>query len=811
MKKLLYIFFLLITSTIVSQDVSSLMQKAAQNNPVQELEKMSDQELLSYWEQAQEQGYTLNQLKTLARAQGASESDLAKFEKRINGLSGSTKSVAPVTIEDSLSSIFGITKDSEDEFDSDLEGESYTLPIFGMDFFKSKPDSSSPNSSPQLNIATPSTYQLGPGDEISISIWGGAENEYNTIINTNGFIKLERIPPIYLSGYSIFSAKKRIGNALSKIYAGINSTSESYQKVYFDIALKNTRSIVLNIVGNVMTPGTYTLSSMTSPLNALYAAGGPNENGSFRNVKILRNGKTFKTIDLYDYFAKGVYPTLSLRDQDVILVPSYSKRVFINGEFKQEGIFELKEKETLEDLLVFSGGFSSFAYKNKLFVESISGVFKQIKTFDKTDFDKSFLNDGDVITANPVSDKFLNKVSIEGAVYLPGDYQIESVKTIKGLISAASGLKENAQNSRAFLIRKKNGIMQEMISIDLNNVLNKEKDISLSNGDKLIISNKEDLKEESSVFIKGEVNEPGKYPFYQGMTVADLVLSASGFKNSANSKQIDLYKLTYDPTGKSPIELKQASLNIDFSVNNETNNLTLDNDDMVIVRSKEGFKQKKDYVTLSGLVKRPGEYGVIDDSYSLYDLLADAGGLLPNASLNGLKIRRLNSFKEESEEIFNSLDSLNIEKAEIKEFIEFGVDAKKLFETKGEDPRYNVILKNEDEISVAKIENTIEITGQVQQPTVINYEKGLTVGQAIINAGGVNDLAKKGGAFVVYQNGRVKSNRKYFLIFNSMPKLEPGCKIIVPRKVENPNKTSLGEIIGLTSTLASLAILIRSL
>ena len=811
MKKLLYIFFLLISSTIVSQGVSSLMQKAAQNNPVQELEKMSDQELLSYWEQAQEQGYTLNQLKTLARAQGASESDLAKFEKRINGLSGSTKSVAPVTIEDSLSSIFGITKDSEDEFDSDLEGESYTLPIFGMDFFKSKPDSSSPNSSPQLNIATPSTYQLGPGDEISISIWGGAENEYNTIINTNGFIKLERIPPIYLSGYSIFSAKKRIGNALSKIYAGINSTSESYQKVYFDIALKNTRSIVLNIVGNVMTPGTYTLSSMTSPLNALYAAGGPNENGSFRNVKILRNGKTFKTIDLYDYFAKGVYPTLSLRDQDVILVPSYSKRVFINGEFKQEGIFELKEKETLEDLLVFSGGFSSFAYKNKLFVESISGVFKQIKTFDKTDFDKSFLNDGDVITANPVSDKFLNKVSIEGAVYLPGDYQIESVKTIKGLISAASGLKENAQNSRAFLIRKKNGIMQEMISIDLNNVLNKEKDISLSNGDKLIISNKEDLKEESSVFIKGEVNEPGKYPFYQGMTVADLVLSASGFKNSANSKQIDLYKLTYDPTGKSPIELKQASLNIDFSVNNETNNLTLDNDDMVIVRSKEGFKQKKDYVTLSGLVKRPGEYGVIDDSYSLYDLLADAGGLLPNASLNGLKIKRLNTLKEESEEIFNSLDSLNIEKAEIKEFIEFGVDAKKLFETKGEDPRYNVILKNEDEISVAKIENTIEITGEVQQPTVINYKKGLTVGQAIVNAGGVNDLAKKGGAFVVYQNGRVKSNRKYFLIFNSMPKLEPGCKIIVPRKVENPNKTSLGEIIGLTSTLASLAILIRSL
>ena len=813
MKKILLIVSLLITNSFYGQDVTALINKAANENTVSSLEQMSDDELLAYWNKAKEEGYSLNQLKTLARAQGVSESDISKFEKRIKSLKDIDKEPEVSSTEETLSSIFGINAtDKLDDMDDTNESNLYSLPIFGMEFFKSNPNSSAKNSSPQLNIATPSTYQLGPGDEISISLWGGAENEYNATINTNGSIKLDRIPPIYLSGYTIFSAKKRIGNALSKIYSGINSSSESYQKVYFDIALMNTRSIVLNIVGSVKTPGTYTLSSMASPLNALYAAGGPNENGSFRNIEILRNGKTFKKIDLYDYFANGVYPTLSLRDQDVIMVPSYSKRVFINGEFKQEGIFELKEKETLEDLMIFSGGFSSFAYKNKLFVESISGVYKQIETYNKENFKKSILKDGDIVSAKSVSDKYLNRVSIEGAVYLPGDYQIENVKTIKGLISAASGLKENAQNSRASLIRKKNGIMQEMVSIDLNNILNNGKDLNLSVDDKLIISNKEDLKEDQTVFIKGEVNKPGKYPFYQGMTVADLVLNASGFKNNANSKQIDIYRLTFDTSGQSPITLKQASLSKDFSVNNETNNTILNDDDMVIIRSKEGYKKKKDYVTLSGLVKRPGEYGIINDSYSLYDLLNDAGGLLPNASFNGLKIKRINTYKSVAEEVLNlqNTDSLNIGKNELKDFIEFGVNLEKLFETNGKDPRYNVVLKNEDKIFVAKIENTIEISGEVQQPTVINYSKGIRGLDAISRAGGVTDLAKKRNAFVIYQNGNVASF-KYFIFFTSSPRLEPGCKIVVPKRIANPNKTSIAEIIGLTSTLATLAVLIQSL
>ncbi|MDC0388883.1 SLBB domain-containing protein [Flavobacteriaceae bacterium] len=808
MKKILLIVSLLITNSFYGQDVTPLINKAANENTVSSLEQMSDDELLAYWNNAKEEGYSLNQLKTLARAQGVSESDISKFEKRIKSLKDKEPEVS--STEEKLSSIFGINAtDKLDDMDDTNESNLYSLPIFGMEFFKSNPNSSAKNSSPQLNIATPSTYQLGPGDEISISLWGGAENEYNATINTNGSIKLDRIPPIYLSGYTIFSAKKRIGNALSKIYSGINSSSESYQKVYFDIALMNTRSIVLNIVGSVKTPGTYTLSSMASPLNALYAAGGPNENGSFRNIEILRNGKTFKKIDLYDYFAKGVYPTLSLRDQDVIMVPSYSKRVFVNGEFKEGGIFELKEKETLEDLMVFSGGFSSFAYKNKLYVESISGVYKKIETFDKEDFKSSLLKDGDIISAKSVSDKYLNRVSIEGAVYLPGQYSLENNSTLSELLVNSQGLKDDAQRTRAILFRFFEGEENKIVSVDLNKVISGENDIDLKANDRIKIFSKKLLKEEAFVEIQGEVNSPKKINFFEGMTVSDLLLLADGLKNDGDSYSINIFRKTLDKSGEVPIKSIETSLNSEFSSENLNNNVVLEADDLVVVRSILG-KVESEFVTITGLVKTPGVYAILNNKYSLFDLLNDSGGILKDGALNGVKIKRINKSKREIEEAFNESDSLGVEITKVEDYIEFGVDIAQLYKTDGEDLRFNVILKGGDVIEVPKLDNTIEIIGEVQQPTVINYKKGIRGLDAINRAGGVTDVAKKSSAFVVYQNGNVASF-KNFLFFTSSPRLEPGCKIVVPKRIANPNKTSIAEIIGLTSTLATLAVLIQSL
>ena len=791
----------------MGQNLNSAVQKASSQNPVKKLELMSDSELLAYWERAQAQGYSLNQLKTLARAQGVSEGDISKFEKRIKTLNQTqTNDDSFSETETNLSSIFGITEDETDD-SLVLEEEKYSLPIFGMTFFDSKPPSS--NTSPQLNIATPSYYQLGPGDEITINVWGASENQYKAVISNQGSIKLDRIAPIYLSGYSISSAKKRIGNALSKIYSGIKSSEESYQKVFFDVSLSQSRSIVLNIVGGVQNPGTYTLPSMVSPLNALYAAGGPNENGSFRDIKILRNGKTYKTIDLYDYFIKGIYPTLSLRDQDVILVPSYSKRVFVDGEFKETGIFEMKDKETISDLLIYTGGFNSFAYKNKVFIESVLGINKSMTALSSDSFSSKIVQDGDIIKAKPVGDKFLNKVTIEGAIYLPGSYSLGNNSTFKELITNAQGLKDDALLNKALIYRFFEGKENEILSVDLESVLSEKKKITLKPNDRVVIFSKSLLKEESFVEIRGEVNNPQMFNFYDGITLVDLILLSDGIKEDGDSYSIDVFRKTYDKTGKAPYRSLSLELSPDLNYENSEQNFLLEKNDLVVIRLKEGVV-KREFITINGLVKNPGVYAILNNKYSLYDLLNDAGGILKDGAIAGVKIKRINQAKSEIEEIVSTTDSLGTEISEIEDFIEFGVDIAQLYKTKGFDLKYNVILKGGDVVEVPKVDNTIEVIGEVQRPTVINFRKGMGAVAAIDQAGGVTDLAKKSGSFVVYQNGNVSSFKR-FLFFSFPPKLEPGCKVIVPKKVANPNKTSLSEIIGLTSTLATLAVLVNSL
>ena len=807
----------MITLTMSGQDFKGALNSSSTNNPAKELSKMSDKELLSYWTQAKEQGYTLNQLKTLARAQGATESDISQFEKRIKGLKAFSEQDedSRKKVENDLTSIFGII--DADKNIAPPDSLAFSLPIFGMAFFEAEASSRIDNfsSSPQLNIATPSSYQLGPGDELTINVWGASENAYTSTIDTRGYIKIDRIAPVYLSGYTIAGAKRRIGNALSKIYSGINSSKESYQKVFFDISLSGSRSIVLNIVGSVKRPGTYTLSSMVSLLNALYAAGGPTESGSFRNIQVLRNGKIFKTIDLYDYFVKGIAPVFSLRDQDVILIPAYENRVFINGEFKETGIFEFKNNETIEDLLSFTGGVSSFGYKNKLFIESVSGINKKISAINSDNFNNTTVSDGDIIRAKPIADKYINKVSIEGSVYLPGNYSVEENPNLKSLLSSAQGLKDDALLSRALIYRLREGKEKELLSVNLSEIISGKEKFEFETNDRVQVFSKSIIEKEAFVEIKGEINkrggDDGAFEFFEGMRVSDLILLSGGVKKNGDLFSINIFRQTFDKSGKVPFKSISAKLNSNYNSSSLEENPVLAPGDLVVVRLKEGVVEAE-YVEITGLVKSPGVYSLLNNRYSLYDLLNDSGGILEDGAISGVKIKRINRAKEEIEEAVGNLakDSLGFEIEEQKEYIEFGVDIAQLFKTKGADPRFNVVLKGGDIVDVPKADNTIEIIGEVEQPTVINYTKGVSVMEAIGQAGGLTDLAKKRGVFVIYQNGNISSNKKIF-VFNTMPKLEPGCKIIVPKKIANPNKTSLAEIIGLTSTLATLAVLVSSL
>ena len=791
-KKLL-ILLILLPSIIFSQEINDLKN-------IKSLDQMSDKDLIEYWDQAQKRGYSLDQIKILARAQGASESDILEFENRIKKIKPNKKTENGDLNEtqNEISSIFGLNfRENKDNQDEEKVLVFTDLGIFGSSFFNNR----NINSSPQLNIATPSSYELGPGDELAVSIWGAAENEYNSVISREGYLKIERIGPVYLSGLTISEAKIKLKSRLSKIYSGINS---NVNKVFFDVSLSNTRSIIVNIAGNVTAPGTYTLSSLTSPLNAIYAAGGPSENGSYREINIIRGGEKVHSIDLYDYFVKGQLKSFSLRDQDVILVPSYENRVFLQGEFKKDGIYELKENETISDLLFFSGGISSFGVKNELYLQRIEGINKTIKTVFKNNFKNYVLNDGDIIEARRVGDEFTNSVSVEGDVMIPGTYELSKVKNVKTLIDNAGGLKKSALKTRAYIIREENGLQQQALTIDLSKELS---EVILKNNDKLIIPSIEELQSEKNVSISGEINSPGVYPFFNGMTVADLVLMSRGVTQKGAIDDILIYRSTYDKLQKNPVETINISLNEGFKNLSSEQNIELKINDNVIIRSKLGYK-KKSFVLVSGLAKKPGYYVIKNNNYSVHNLIKDFEGFLPDAELSGVKIKRNNNISElKNIEDESETDSIEIK---IDEFLEIGVNVKKVLDSNGALDQFNITIKDGDEIIVPSKDNSVEISGEVQQPTALSYYRGLSTIKAINRAGGFNSRAKKSKVYVVYQNGSIAST-KSFLFFRNYPKLIAGSKIVVPKKGISNEKTSVGEIVGYTTSLVSIIALIKSL
>ena len=799
--KRILLFLLLIPTILFSQDVSDLKQ----DMNMKTLREMSDKEIKSYWMQAQERGYTLNQIKTLARAQGASESDLIEFERRVIKIGETDLKEEDddlVKTQNELTSIFGLKIDEKSEEEVDEPYSFVNLGVFGSEFFNNP----NINTSPQINIATPESYELGPGDELAISIWGAAENEYSSKISREGYLKIERIGPVYLSGLTIMEAKSKLKDRLSKIYSGLNS---NYNKVFIDVSLLSSRSIIVNITGNIQAPGTYTLSSLISPLNAIYAAGGPSDNGSYRDIKILRGGKEIHSIDLYDYFVKGGLKSFSLRDQDVILIPSYKKRVFLNGEFKTNGIFEIKENESVSDLLLYNGGIASFGTKSEIYIERIDGLGKSIKTVSKNDFKTFLLNDGDIIEARRVGDEIKNSVSVEGAIMIPGQYELLKNPDIFSLIKSAGGLKENALKKRGYIIREVDGFPQEVKTLDLERVLSLTENYTLRNNDKLVIASIEELSGPKSVSISGEINEGGSYPFFTGMTIVDLILMSKGLTEKGSYDDINIYRSTYDKSQLNPVETFTTSLNDGYSNLSSKDNIELLENDLVVIRSKLGY-QVKEFVSVSGLVKKPGNYALKSNEYSVYDLIQDFDGFLPNAQLNGVKLKR-KVINDKVKELVDNLDSDDIDdEIELDEFIEIGLDINRITDSNGRLDEYNLTLKSGDEIIVPKTDNSIEVSGSVQKATAMSYRKGLTTIAAINAAGGFGLDAKKSRVYVIYQNGSINST-KSFLFFKNYPKLLPGAKVFVPKKNEKTNQTSVGEIVGYTTSLVSIIALIKSL
>ena len=762
----IFCLILLIPNLLIGQDFFN----------INKLKTLSDEELLSYWSEAQSNGYSIDQIKTIANAQGISAEDIVTFEERLNKLLNIQVSDLMVNTDDSVSSIITQTQVER----SSQKG----LDLFGKDFFLK----SSLETTPRLNIATPQLYQLGPGDEITINIWGAAEADYKLGVNKEGYVKIPRLAPVFISGLTVKQATIKLEKTLSKIYSGLTSNINSLNKTYYSISLSKTRSIVVNILGEVVSPGFYTISSMSTILNALYFAGGPNEIGTYRSIMVIRGGETVSKVDLYDYFINGVSPNIFLRDQDIILVPTYKKRASTTGEFKRTKIFEILETETVSDLIKYSGEFNSLAYKNEIYIERIDGIKKKIISLSKDEFQKQNVKDGDILIAKPVSTEIKNKVSIEGAVIVSGDFQLEKAKTVKGLVKLSQGFEKDAITNRVRLFREKNGAVRELLNINIDNILSGvDEDIDLATNDKIMVSSINDLEAFGSVKIVGEVNEPGEYAFFEGMTVGALIISAKGLTQVSNGSEILVYRLTYDETGAKPIRTLSAMVSKNFNSEEVESNLKLEKNDMVIVRKIPGFTEIES-ATIIGLVKNQGVYAIKDGSYSLYDIINDSGGFLKDASIDGVSIEREGTI--------------------------FSVNVEKLLETKGENAKHNTVLKDGDIINVPKNDNTVYISGEVNSSKYISFQKGISLKEAVSQSGGFTPFSDRKKSYVEYQNGNVIAT-KSFLFFKKYPKIKSGSKIYIPTKPEKTSSNSLlnsvvGELLTIVTTLGTIGALLKT-
>ena len=755
-KNLFTFCFLFLSFQIFSQNIDQIKSVANFS---------SDAELFSYVEKAKLKGLSLAEVETLATAQGAKLSEIQLLRKLWNAKNDQLGDGFDKT-ESSVKSSFGNTEFGEEEEEEEEEGLR-----FGSYFFKNKNISEAP----ELFIATPINYRLGPGDELMINLYGASENSYSVQISRNGTVKFDRIAPVYLSGLSIVSAKNRLKNRLSKLYAGLVS-NDKLSKVDIDVSLQKARSVVVNITGQVEAPGTYTISGFSSVLNALFAAGGPNKIGSFRNIKLLRNGKVNKKIDLYDYFVTGLYPNVYLRDQDVILVEAYSKQVDLTSGFKINGLFELKENEVIDDVLKFSGGFSSDSFKEKIFINRINSSSRSVVEFSKEKFSESELIDGDILTAKTVSDFIANSVSIEGSVYLPGEFDLSNTKNIKQLIASSQGLLPDAL-SKAILFRTNDGIENEIISIDLNN----EKDLKtfLIDQDRLLIKSSIDLDFKSTIKVEGEVNNPETFDYKNGMTVRDALILSSGFSPFANKSNIILIR-NISSENKDDIN-KEFIINFDENLNPD-NNVKLLPDDIISVRKTPYLQTSKSF-KIEGEIAVPGIYSIKNKNFTVYDAIKENIEFLKSSSIEGISIFR---------------DSIRIP-----------VYGKKLI-SQGAKSKFNFELFPGDIINVPIKNKTASVSGEVQQEGILNIDKPISAKLAINNVGGFKEKSFKRGVYVEYQNG-LRKVTKNFLFFKYYPRVLPGSKVIVPEKEENKNKTSVGEIVGYTTSLVSIIALIKSL
>lgn len=670
------------------------------------------------------------------------------------------------------------------------------------------------------NVPTPSDYILGAGDVVIIDIWGASQDLIESEISPDGKIVVDGVGPLHLAGKNVKEANAYLNEVLGKRY---NESSIS-------LSVGTTRSIVVQVLGEVVAPGSYTMSALSTAFNALYAAGGISDIGTLRSINVFRNGKTVAVIDVYDYIFNGkVDGNIRLQDNDVISVGAYDAIVNIQGKIKRPMLYEMKNNETLASLVKFSGGFAGDAYSEKLRVVRKSGREYSLFTVDRKNMGAFAMCDGDSIYVDSVIPRFSNMVEVSGAVFFPGQYQYgEDINSVSELLSAAGGLREDAFLNRAVLHHRNADNTIEAKSIDVKGIVNgTTADVVLRNNDILFIPSNSDMAGDLVVKVNGEVNFPGEYKFAENTTIEDIILQAGGLTRTASMAKIDVFRQIIDPSAMedsdSLVETYSFKIKDGFVVDGESGFVLKPFDEINIRRSPMSNKIKN--VQISGAVNFDGRYAITSNDFKLSDLVKVAGGFSNSAYVKGAHLSRkftkedleqrdllqtLSNVEMYEEMIDNSsdanfvlMDSLMKTKLGEGDLFSIAIDLEKAIENPGSD--YDIVLRDGDVVTVPEYTSTVKIRGEVKYPTAVNWKEGKSLKYYIKHAGGFGNKAKKNGVYVINMNGSVEQISKH-----SRKAIQPGCEIVVPRK-KMRKSVSTAEIVAIGSSTASLATMIVTL
>lgn len=769
-------------------------------------QSMTDTQITEYAKQRHSAGVAQSTIITELLEKGATREQLIRVKQNFEAKNKATNTDAATPQEIDRTRVsngekpgddFGSLDISDEETDVALNADATKSRIYGHDIFRSKMLSFEPN----MSIAVPESYVLGPGDEVIIDVYGDSQRNDKLKIAPDGTVTTTYGGPINVSGKTLAQAQNAISARLRQYYAG--STIR--------VSVGQTRTITVNVMGEVLTPGSYTLSAFASVFHALYQAGGVNDLGTLREIKVCRKGRVVTTVDVYDYILNGrLTGNIMLEDNDVILVDTYQNLIEVRGWVKRPMIYETKSGESLSKVLSYAGGFKGGAYAELVTVERTGSTDSYVYTISEDEYTRFSVTDGDIVTITRSENRFSNMAEIKGAVYRPGRYEIGgNGQSVRSLIEQAGGLKEEALRTRAIILRMRPDRSREAITVDLEGIMaGTVADIPIKNEDELTISSREREISGQQLIIAGEVYSPGTYHYAENMTVEDLITIAGGLKQSASLLNVEVSRRIVDPEGDDDKPQRAEIFNVKIK-----NGLSIDTQtafklqpyDEVFVRKSPAYSEQKS-IWIGGEVLFEGRYVLENQDERISDIIKRTGGFTSKACIRDARLkRRMNETEllrrtKLIQKAENSADSISLAKLDLNETYYVGIDLNEAITNPGSSA--DLVLRDGDELIIPQLENTVKINGEVLYPNTVTYIEGKKLSYYINQAGGYTKEAQTKQAYIIYNNGQVSRANK--------GTLQPGCEIIVPTKKHKENSKTVATTLSITTAIATIAAVLVS-